>query len=381
MTTPVPPVWWEPVHADGAARTGILHTPHGPVPTPAFMPVGTRAAVRLVGAEDLEGIGTDIVLANTYHLMLRPGEDVVAGLGEVGAFMGWGGPVLTDSGGFQVFSLKPRLDEEGVRFRSSYDGAPVTLTPERAVAIQEALGSDIAMVLDVLVGNPSPRPVVVEAMERTLRWAERAVGARTRDDRALFGIVQGGVDPELRAASARGTAALGFAGFGIGGLAVGETPQERNLAIEAVVPELPAAAPRYVMGLGDTEGLVDAVARGVDMFDCVIPTRLARHGKVLHPDGDFSIKRSAMARSGEPLDPDCRCSTCARYSRGYLRHLFNTGEQLGHRLVTLHNLTYTLDLLARLRHAISTCTFTATAAAILTRRAQADSIPLPGTKY
>ncbi len=364
-----PPVWWQPVTNDGAARSGILHTPHGAVPTPAFMPVGTRAAVRLVGAEDLEAIGADIVLANTYHLMLRPGEDVVAGLGEVGAFMGWRGPVLTDSGGFQIFSLSPKVDEEGVRFRSSYDGSAVTLTPERAVAVQEALGSDIAMVLDVLVGNPSPRPVVVDAMERTLRWAERALAARTRDDRAMFGIVQGGVDPELRATSARRTADLGFPGYGIGGLAVGEPPADRNDAIEVVVAELPSAAPRYVMGLGDTEGLVDAVARGVDMFDCVIPTRLARHGKVLHPEGDFSVKRSTLARSAEPIDPDCRCITCSRYSRGYLRHLFNTGEQLGHRLVTVHNLTYTLDLLAHLRVAIAAGTFEAVAAAIRTRRA------------
>ena len=275
------PVWWEAGASDGPARSGTLHTPHGDVPTPAFMAVGTRGTVRGVGAEDLESLGADIVLANTYHLMLRPGAEVVAGLGEIHGFMAWQRPILTDSGGFQVFSLDPDVDEEGVRFRSSYDGSPVALTPEGAVAVQESLGSDIAMMLDVLVGLPSSRAVVTAAMERTLRWAARALAAKRRDDRALFGIVQGGVDPELRRRSAEETAALGFPGFGIGGLAVGEDPGERNAAIDVVTSVLPADAPRYVMGLGDTEGLLDAVARGCDLFDCVIPTRLARHGKVL----------------------------------------------------------------------------------------------------
>ncbi len=351
------PVRWESVGVDGAARTGTLHTPHGSIATPAFMPVGTRGSVRLVGAEDLESLGAAIVLANTYHLMLRPGAATVAALGELHGMMGWSGPILTDSGGFQVFSLSPRVDDEGVTFRSSYDGSPVRLTPESAVAVQDQLGSDIAMMLDVLVGLPSPRPVVQTAMERTLQWAERALAAQRRDDRALFGIVQGGTDLELRGESARRTAALGFPGFGIGGLAVGESPGERNAAIEIVVDELPAAAPRYVMGLGDTEGLLDAIGRGCDMFDCVIPTRVARHGKALHPDGDFSIKRSEWAESTQPIDPDCGCITCARYSRGYLRHLFNTHELLGHRLLSLHNLSYTLRLMERARAAIAAKTF------------------------
>ena len=300
--------------------------------------------------------------------MLRPGEEVVSGLGELHGFMGWGGPILTDSGGFQVFSLAPQVDEEGVRFRSTYDGAEVRLTPERAVNVQESLGSDIAMMLDVLVGLPSPRDVVLAAMERTLRWGQRAIAAKRRTDRALFGIVQGGTDLELRALSARRTAELGFSGFGIGGLAVGEGPAERNAAIDAVVAELPPAAPRYVMGLGDTEGLLEAIARGCDMFDCVIPTRLARHGKVLHPDGDFSIKRAEWSASTDPIDPECPCPACSRYTRGYLRHLFNTGELLGHRLVSLHNLSYTLRLIAAARGAIEEGDFPAFADATTSRR-------------
>ncbi len=353
------PVWWEETRRDGGARCGVLHTPHGDVPTPAFMAVGTRGTVRGVGAEDLEALGADIVLANTYHLMLRPGAEVVSTLGELHGFMAWSGPILTDSGGFQVFSLDPHVAEEGVRFRSSYDGSTVHLTPEDAVAVQETLGSDIAMMLDVLVGLPSPQPVVTAAMERTLRWGARAIAARKRDDRALFGIVQGGVDPELRRISAEETAALGFPGFGIGGLAVGEEAHERNRAIEVVAAALPEHAPRYVMGLGDTEGLLDAVARGCDLFDCVIPTRLARHGKVLHPDGDFSIKRAEWIDSAAPIDPACPCVACRRYTRGYLRHLFATKELLGLRLLSLHNLRYTLDLMAGMRSAIGAGTFDA----------------------
>lgn len=367
------PVWWKADSSDGSARSGTLHTPHGAIPTPAFMPVGTRGAVRLVGAEDLEALNADIVLANTYHLMLRPGEEVVAALGELHGVMAWPGPILTDSGGFQVFSLSPQVDEEGVRFRSTYDGAEVRLTPERAVHVQETLGSDIAMALDVLVGLPSPPDVVVNAMERTLRWAERAIAAKRREDRALFGIVQGGTDLELRSRSAQRTAALGFPGFGIGGLAVGEGPEERNSAVEAVVAELPEVAPRYVMGLGDTEGLLEAIARGCDLFDCVIPTRLARHGKVLHPDGDFSIKRAEWSQSAEPIDPDCPCPACCRYTRGYLRHLFNTGELLGHRLVSLHNLSYTLRLVAGARAAIAEQRFAAFQAAVVARRQEVES--------
>lgn len=361
-------VTWQQESRDGSARAGVLHTPHGGIETPAFMPVGTRGSVKTVDAEDLERAGADMVLANTYHLMLRPGSDVVSELGELHGFMSWTGPILTDSGGYQVFSLEPEITEEGVAFRSTYDGSRVELTPERAVEIQEELGADVAMILDVLIGLPATREDTLVAMERTLRWARRAHEAKSRDDRALWGIVQGGSDPDLRAQSAAATAELGFPGFGIGGLSVGEPPPARNAAVEAVVPELPEDAPRYVMGLGDTEGILDCVARGVDMFDCVLPTRLARHGKVLSEDGDFSIKRAEWARDTAPIDPDCACVACRRYSRGHIRHLFSTKEFLGPRLLSIHNLTYTLGLMRRIREAIAGGRFEAFHAEVLARR-------------
>jgi queuine tRNA-ribosyltransferase len=350
-------VWWEETARDGEARAGTMHTPHGDVATPAFMPVGTRGSVKMVDVEDLERIGAQIILANTYHLMLRPGADIVAGLGELHGFTAWNGPILTDSGGYQVLSLEPDIDEDGLTFRSSYDGSAVRLTPERAVAVQESLGSDIAMVLDVPVPLPSPRERTVAAMERTQRWAERSLAAKTRDDRALFGIVQGGSEPDLRAQAAAEIAALDFPGFGIGGLAVGESRQERDRALLAAVPVLPPDRVRYVMGLGDTEGILDAVARGVDLFDCVIPTRLARHGKALTRNGDFSIRRFEWKSDERPIDAACGCVTCRRYSRGYLRHLHGTKEPTGSRLLTIHNLTYTFELLAGIRIAIETGTF------------------------
>ena len=340
------------VDNDGAARAGILHTPHGSFETPGFMPVGTRGTVRSLDSEDLVGVGTQMVLANTYHLMLRPGAQLVSDLGGLHGFMGWDGPILTDSGGYQIFSLEPKITEAGATFRSTYDGAPVELRPEDAVFVQELLGPDIAMVLDVCIGLPSPRASVEAAMHRTLRWAERALEAHTRPDQALFGIVQGGVDSQLRAESARATAALGFPGFGIGGLSVGEPPRERNLALEATMAELPVDKVRYVMGLGDTEGVLDAIARGADMFDCVLPTRLARHGKVLTPDGDFNIRRAEFRTDSAPLQDDCDCPTCARYSRAYLRHLVLTGELSTMRLLSIHNLTYTLGLMSDARRAI-----------------------------
>ncbi len=346
-------VAWELGAADGKARTGVMSTPHGDVETPNFMPVGTRATVKTMDVEDLRTVGAQIVLANTYHLMLRPGEAVVSKLGELHRFMAWSGPILTDSGGYQVLSLNPKITEEGLVFRSTYDGARVELTPERAVAVQEALGSDIAMVLDVPVPLPSPRRLAEEAMDRTHRWAERALEAKQRDDRALFGIVQGGADPDLREQAAKDIAALGFPGYGIGGLAVGETTDERNLALDAAIPHLPPDRVRYVMGLGDTEGMLAAIARGVDLFDCVIPTRLARHGKALTRNGDISIKRAEWVEGETPLDDECSCLTCRRYSRGYLRHLYTTTEPLADRLLTIHNLTYTFDLLLTARTAIA----------------------------
>ena len=346
-------VTWEPAGADGKARVGTMMTPHGEVQTPNFMPVGTRATVKTMDVEDLKNVGAQIVLSNTYHLMLRPGESVVSQLGELHGFMAWNGPILTDSGGYQVLSLNPKISEEGLVFRSTYDGARVELTPERSVAVQEALGSDIAMALDVPVALPSTHADAEDAMHRTHRWAERALLAKRREDRALFGIVQGGAEADLREESAKAIGALGFPGFGIGGLAVGETPEQRDLALDAAIPHLPPPAVRYVMGLGDTEGMLAAVARGVDLFDCVIPTRLARHGKALTRNGDVSIKRAEWILSDEPVDTACTCLTCRLYSRGYIRHLYTTNEPLADRLLTLHNLTYTFDLLRGARAAIA----------------------------
>ncbi len=357
---------------DGAARAGSFETAHGTVHTPAFMPVGTRAAVKAVDRHDLIGVGAEIVLSNTYHLMLRPGADVIADAGGLHGFMAWDGPILTDSGGYQIFSLEPKISEEAAAFRSVYDGSHVRLAPEDAVSVQERLGPDIAMVLDVCIGLPAPRPAVQAAMERTLRWAERCLAAHRRPDQLLFGIVQGGIDDELRAASARGTAELGFPGFGIGGLSVGESATDRNRALSAAVAELPADKPRYVMGLGDTEGILDAIGRGADMFDCVLPTRLARHGKALTSVGDFNVKRAEFVRSEESLDPACSCLTCTTYSRGYLRHLVATGELAAHRLLTIHNLAFTLGVVAGARQAIAAGTFDEFRASHLTSRGFVD---------
>lgn len=323
------------------------------------MPVGTRAAVKAVDSDDLSAVGAEIVLANTYHLMLRPGADLIESLGGLHGFMSWDGPILTDSGGFQIFSLEPEITEKCATFTSVYDGARVDLTPEGAVSIQEQLGPDIAMVLDVCVGLPAPREEVEQQMRRTLRWAERCLDAHTREDQSLFGIVQGGVDPDLRAESAQETAALGFDGIAIGGLSVGEPAEQRNEALEAAVSELPDELPRYVMGLGDTEGLLEAIARGADMFDCVIPTRLARHGRVLTRTGDFNVNRVEHTDDARPIDSGCGCLTCSRYTRAYLRHLIRMKELSSHRLLTIHNLTYVLDLIAGAREAIEAGTFPA----------------------
>jgi len=345
-------VTWRETATDGPARAGVMTTPHGEVRTPAFMPVGTRAAVKAVDSDDLHRVGAEIVLANTYHLMLRPGADLIAELGGLHRFMSWDGPILTDSGGFQIYSLEPEIDEEGASFSSVYDGRPVRLTPEDAMSIQERLGADIAMALDVCVGLPAPREQVEQEMRRSLRWGERSLRAHRRDDQALFGIVQGGVDLDLRVESARSTAGLGFDGFAIGGLSVGEPATDRNTALEAAMSVLPGDRPRYVMGLGDTDGLLDAIGRGADMFDCVIPTRLARHGRALSRRGDFNVNKTEYRADDSPIDPDCPCLTCARYSRAYLRHLIRTSELSSHRLLTIHNLRYLLDLVADTRRSI-----------------------------
>ncbi|WP_420614127.1 tRNA guanosine(34) transglycosylase Tgt [Candidatus Spongiisocius sp.] len=351
------PVTYQCSAADGAARRGRLLTPHGAVETPAFMPVATRASVKGLDSHDLRAVGTRMVLANTYHLMLRPGSGRISALGGLHTFMGWDGPILTDSGGYQAFSLRASITEDGCGFKSVYDGSQHFLTPEQAVLVQEELGPDIAMVLDVCIGLPAPREAVAEAMERTLRWAERSVRIRSREDQALFGIVQGGADPDLRYDSARRTAELDLDGFGIGGLSVGEDLGRRNESVEAAVAGLPAGAPRYFMGLGDTEGLLDAVARGVDLFDCVWPTRLARHGKVISSEGDYNIRLARFAGDDAPLDPDCPCLTCRTYSRAYLRHLANTRELSLSRLLSIHNLAATHRLLQEARAAITAGAF------------------------
>jgi queuine tRNA-ribosyltransferase len=338
---------------DGAARAGKVETPRGAFPTPCFMPVGTRGSVRALSSADLEELGAAVVLANTYHLMLRPGPEVVGALGGLHRFTAWPGHMLTDSGGFQVMSLGARVEEEGAHFRSVYDGSHYLLTPERAVRVQEMLGADIQMALDVCPALPAPLPEVREAAERTLRWAERARSAHWRQDQALFGIVQGGTDKSLRAWSGRRTAELGFAGYGIGGLSVGEPWGETVAALGAALAELPADRPRYLMGVGDPLGMVEAVGLGVDLFDCVAPTRLARHGRLLTSAGPLSLRQAAFTADARPIDPDCACAVCARWSRAYLRHLLVVGEPVVLRLLTWHNLAWTLGLVSRIREAVA----------------------------
>ncbi len=339
---------------DGPARAGTVCTARGSFATPCFMPVGTRGAVRLLAAGDLDELGVEVVLANTYHLMLRPGADVVADMGGLHRFCGWEGHVVTDSGGYQVFSLRPQVDDEGVTFRSTYDGSSHRLTPEGAVAVQERLGADMQMALDVCPGLPAPEGEVRLATERTLAWAARARHAHRRPDQCLFGIVQGGTSVPLRAEASAATAALDFDGYGIGGLSVGEPRSEMLPALAAAVDPLPADRPRYLMGVGDPVSLVEAVALGVDMFDCVLPTRLARHGTALTAAGRFQLKAARHAADAGPLDATCPCPVCARYSRGYLRHLFVVGEPTAGRLLTLHNVAWLLALMDRIRSAVHT---------------------------
>ena len=354
--------------ADGRARAGSLGTAHGAVPTPAFMPVATYGAVRGVAPDELAAAGAQILLANTYHLHERPGEDVVAGLGGLHGFTGWRGPWLTDSGGFQVTSLsdKVRVDEEGVTFASPVDGRRRMLSPERVVAVQETLGSDIAMVLDECV-RPDPAGDLLRvraATERTLRWAERSQRAHRRADQWLFGIVQGGASVPLRRSSARGTRDLGFRGFAHGGLGLGEAAAQRDELIAISHAELPSEAPRYLMGLGRPIDLVRGIALGVDLFDCVLPTRHARHGVLFTSRGLVRLKNAEHASAGDPPDPDCDCSTCARHSRAYLRHLLRAREVLGARLASIPNLRFYLRLLERARDAIRAGRFAAFSAEV-----------------
>lgn len=342
------------VDAGSRARRATFHTPHGPVELPAFMPVATQAAVKGVEIDQLRATGAQMILANTYHLALRPGEEVVRALGGLHGLMGWDGPILTDSGGFQLYSLahRSKITEQGAIFRSHIDGRLVTLTPERAVAIQEALGADVAMVLDHVVGLPNRPDVVADAAERTIRWARRCQEAARRDDQALFAIVQGGLDPALRAECAVALRAMDFAGYAVGGLSVGETPDEMLAALEATIPHLPDDRPRYLMGVGRPEDLLEAIHRGVDLFDCVMPTRNGRNAMAFTDAGPLRLRNLRYQCDPRPLQEDCPCPACRR-SRGYLRHLFMAGEMLGPVLLSIHNLTYYQRLLADARAAIN----------------------------
>jgi queuine tRNA-ribosyltransferase len=344
---------------DGAARAGAVTTARGTFRTPCFMPVATRGAVRHLSAVDLERLGFEVVLANTYHLSLKPGHEIVRDLGGLHGFMDWSNQVLTDSGGYQIFSLEPKVDDDGATFRSTYDGSLVRFTPEGVVAIQEALGADIQMVLDVCPPLPSDEQVIRAAVERTADWAARARAAHTRvDDQCLFGIVQGGVDVDLRAESAERTVALDFDGYAVGGLSVGEPLAEMLPALEATTALLPVEQPRYLMGVGDPVGLVEGIARGVDLFDCVLPSRLGRHGTVLTNAGRLNLRNARFADEGEPLDATCSCEVCARHSRAYLRHLLKNDEPTGPRLLTIHNLAWLRDLVLRAGDAVRSGTLT-----------------------
>jgi queuine tRNA-ribosyltransferase len=364
-------VRFELLATDGVARRGRLFTAHGQVDTPAFMPVGTRGTVKGLGPDDLRAAGAQIVLANTYHLLLRPGADVVRELGGLHRFMAWDGPILTDSGGFQVFSLAKlrRVSEEGVQFRSPEDGSTHLLTPERSIEVQQALGSDIVHPLDECLAYPATRAATELSLALTLRWARRAQAAHGREPggQALFGIVQGGVYADLRRRAVEETVGIGFAGYAIGGMAVGE-PKEAMYELAAqVAAALPADQPRYLMGVGKPDDLVEAVARGVDLFDCVLPTRNARNGQCFTWDGPLTIKQARYVRDGRPLDERCACYTCRTFSRAYLRHLFVTEELLAYRLLTLHNVHFFLTLMAEMRGAIDTGRFAACRARILSR--------------
>jgi queuine tRNA-ribosyltransferase len=340
---------------DGAARAGILRTAHGDVPTPAFMPVGTKGTVKGVDPDELRSLGATIVLGNTYHLHFRPGDELVAELGGLHRFMGWEGPILTDSGGFQVFSLRDtilRLDDEGVTFRSVYDGSAERFTPELGAQIQARLGSDVAMCLDVVPPAGVPRRELEEAVRRTSLWAGRQRHAPRAPGQLLFGISQGGTDEELRRRSTDEIVALDFDGYALGGLTVGE-PRERTLeTVERFAPLLPAERPRYFMGIGDAPGLLDVIGRGIDMFDCVLPTRLGRTGSALTPEGRLNLKNARFADDAEPLEEGCDCPACTRFSRAYLRHLVNQEELLGMRLLSLHNLRFLVRLTESARAAI-----------------------------
>jgi queuine tRNA-ribosyltransferase len=346
---------FEVTATDGAARAGVLRTAHGEVRTPAFMPVGTKGTVKSLDPGELRGVGAQIVLGNTYHLHFRPGDETIARLGGLHAFSGWDGPILTDSGGFQVFSLRDTLlgvDDDGVTFRSVYDGAAARFSPEVAARIQRNLGSDVAMAFDICPPAGVPRPELEQAVRLTSLWAARQLEQERAPGQLLFGIAQGGADPELRRRSVEEIAALGFDGHALGGLAVGESREEMFEATGWAAPLLPAEKPRYFMGIGDAEGILRVIAAGIDMFDCVLPTRTARTGSALTATGRLNLRNARFAEDPRPLEEGCACPACARFSRAYIRHLVNQEELLGLRLLSLHNLHFLLELTAGARAAI-----------------------------
>ncbi len=338
---------------DGNARAGVFHTPHGDIPTPIFAPVGTQASVKTLTQEHLQDLDAKLILANTYHLYLRPGDELIADMGGLHSFMSWDGPILTDSGGFQVFSLANmrEIDEDGATFRSHIDGSTHRFTPERSIEIQENLGSDIMMAFDECA-EPYNRDYSEQAMHRTHLWAERCKKAQTRQDMALFGIVQGGVFPELREASAKFIASLDLPGNAIGGLSVGETKAEMHAMIEIVSAILPEGKPRYLMGVGTPLDLVQGVKRGIDIFDCVLPTRLARHKAAMTNNGRMNLMNAQYARDERPISDSCTCYTCQNHSRAYIRHLLQVKEMLAGTLLSIHNIHTLLTLVAQMRQAI-----------------------------
>lgn len=342
------------------ARAGLMHTPHGNIPTPAFAPVGTQATVKTVSPHELRDLDATIILSNTYHLYLRPGAELIERLGGLHQFMNWDRPILTDSGGFQVFSLQElrQFREDGVVFKSHIDGSQHLFTPENVVKLQEQLGADIIMCLDECA-PPLDHEYNAKAVDRTHRWAARCREAQSRPDQALFGIVQGGIFTDLRAASAEYLVSLDFPGYAIGGLSVGEPKEDMNAMLDVVTSILPGDKPRYLMGVGSPEDLLEGVARGVDLFDCVLPTRIARNGALLTHAGRLNIRNAQFAEDPLPVEEDCQCYTCRHFSRAYLRHLFRAGEVLGLRLATIHNLHFELNLMRRIRQAILDGTFSA----------------------
>jgi len=356
-------------HTDSAARRGTLELAHGSVETPAFMPVGTYGAVKAMSPEELTGLGTQIVLGNTFHLWLRPGLPVIGKHGGLHRFMGWDGPILTDSGGFQVFSLGAlrKLSEEGVAFASPVNGDRMLLTPEESMRIQEVLSSDIAMVFDECTAYPASEVEAAQSMRLSMRWARRSKDA-WRSANALFGIIQGGMYEDLRLESLEALKDIGFDGYALGGLSVGEPPEERKRIVAAITPRMPAERPRYLMGMGTPEDIIGAVSAGIDLFDCVLPTRNARNGWLFTRYGDITTRNARYRDDTRPLDSDCSCYTCRRFTRAYLHHLQRTNEILGARLNTLHNLHYYQDLMRTLRAAIEAGALASTARRLLEER-------------